>query len=105
MAQPRKEACALTAVIQRVFPKDFREPIACRGAYRCDAEAGPKSLAVTLRALFPLRRSAPRLVNAGHEGSAADGVGAERVDEVVVELRLLCRTRVRQIWLRWRRFC
>src|SRR5229473_1292256 len=100
MAQPRKEAFALTAVIQCVFVEGFRERIARRGADRGDAEVGPESLAISLRALFPLRRSALRLVNAGNKGSADDGIGADRVEEVVVELRLLCRTRVRQIWLR-----
>src|SRR5260370_19470475 len=104
MAQPRKEAVALTAVIQRVFPEDFRQPIARCGADRGDAEVGPESLAISLRALFPLRRSVLRLVNAGNKGSADDGIGAERVEEVVVELRLFCWTRVHQIWFRRRRF-
>src|ERR1700693_5735942 len=99
MFHPRKEAFALTAVIQRVFVKGFRERIACRGAYTCDGEVGRKSLAVALRALFPLRGSAVPLVDASREGSADDWIGAQRVEEVVVEFRLLCWTRVSQVWL------
>ena len=105
MVQPRKETFALTAVIQRVFAQGFRERIACRGAYSCDGEVGPKSLAVALRALFPLRGSAVTLVNASRNRSAYDWIGAERVEEVVVELRFLGRTRVRQSQLRLRRGC
>src|SRR4029077_12440323 len=103
MAQPRKKAFALTAVIQPVFPKGFRERITRRGADRCDGEVGPESLAITLRALFPLRRSILRVVNACRKPCACDGIGAEHVEEVVAELRFLSRRGVRQSQLRVRR--
>src|ERR1700674_326259 len=105
MAQPRKRPFALTAVIQRVFVEGFRERIARRGADPCDDEVGRESLAISFRSLFPLRRSALCLVNASRERCAYDWIGAERVEEVIVEPRFLCRTHVRQIWLRVRRTC
>src|SRR6266481_7803883 len=100
MAQPWKEAFALAAVIQSVFAKGFRKRIARRGAYGGDAEIGTEPLAVSLRALPPLWRSVIRLVNASGQCGAEDGIGADHVEDVVVELRFLARTHVGQIALR-----
>src|ERR1700686_4771444 len=95
VAQPWKHAFALTAVIQRVFLEGFSEGVARRRSNRRDAEVGREPLAVTLRSLFPFRRSVFPLVNASRECCADDGIGAERVEGVVVNLRFLRRTRVR----------
>src|SRR6202171_4086451 len=99
MAQAWKETFALTAVIQRVFAEGFRKRVARRGAYRCDGEVGPESPAITLPPLFPLWRSVLPLINASHECGADDGIGADGVEDVVVELRFLGRTHVGQIGL------
>src|SRR5258708_23339018 len=105
MAQPWKEAFALAAVIQSVFAEGFRKRIARRGAYGGDAEIGTEPLAVSLRALPPLWRSVIRLVNASGQCGAEDGIGADHVEDVVVELRFLARTHVGQIALRRARVC
>ena len=52
MAQPRKHAFALAAVIQRVFLESLRQRIARRRAHRRDAEVGSESLAVALSPCF-----------------------------------------------------
>ena len=83
MAQPRKHAFALTAVVQRVFPEGFRQRIARRRAYRCDAKVRSESLAVALSALLPLRRGVIRLADASRERCAGSWIRAERVEEVV----------------------
>src|SRR5271155_4603303 len=70
MSQPRKHAFTLAAVIQGVLAQGFRERIARRRSYRRDAEVGPKSLAVTFRALLPLRWSVLHLVNASSDSGA-----------------------------------
>src|ERR1035438_2059155 len=100
MSQPRKQPFALTAVIQRVFLEGFRERIARRRSYRCDAEVRPDSLAITLRALLPFRRSILHLANASSKSRADDGIRAESVEGVVAELRCLRRTHVREVQLR-----
>src|SRR5271167_1540853 len=102
MAQPRKHVFALTAVIQRILPEGFRERITRRCRYRRDAKVGLKSLAVTRSALLPLGWGIVRLGNASSDCSADDGIGAERIEEVVAELRFLGRTGVRQSQLRLR---
>src|SRR5580704_18755288 len=98
VTKPRKHACALTAVVQRVLPEGPRKRVARRRAHRSDAEVGPESFGVTLSSLFPLRRSVFRLANASRKRSADDWIGAERVEDVVAELSFLCRTHIRQIW-------
>src|ERR1700682_3835890 len=105
MAQAWKETFALTAVIQRVFAEGFRKRVTRRGAYRRDSEVGCDSLAITLPSLFPLWRSVLPLINASHECGADDGLGADGVESVVVELRFLGRTHVGQIGLRRGCFC
>ena len=100
MAQPRQHAFALTAVVQRVFFEGLGQRITRGGAYGCYAKVGPESLAITLCASPPVRRCIPGLVKARREGGADDGIRAERVEELVVDLRLLRRTRVRQVELR-----
>src|SRR3981189_370947 len=105
MAQPWKEAFALAAVIQSVFAKEFRKRIARRGAYGGDAEIGTEPLAISLRALPPLWRSFIRLVNASRKCGAEDGIGADHVEDVIMELRFLGRTHVSRNGLRRGRVC
>src|ERR1700687_849646 len=100
MTKPWKEAFALAAVTQSVFAKGFRKRIARRCAYGGDAEIGTEPLAISLRTLPPLWWSVVRLVNASGECGDEDGIGADHVEEVVVELRFLGRTHVGPIGLR-----
>src|SRR5579863_3629642 len=101
MTQPRKHACTLAAVVQRVFLKGLRQGITCRCAYRRDGEIRSESLSITLSALFPLGRSIVCLINAGGERSADNGIRAECIKKIVAQLRFLRRTNVREIKLCW----
>src|SRR5450755_2688983 len=91
MAESRKQAFAFTAVIQRIFAEGCGQRITGCGADRCYGKVGPKSLAITLRPLFPLWRSAVGLVNPSRKRGAHDGVRTEGVKNVVAKLRLIGR--------------
>ena len=52
-------AAAFAAVVQRIFPEGFRQPVTRRGSNRRDPEIGPESLAVTFN---PLSHSGGELV-------------------------------------------
>ena len=67
VAQPRKWAAAFAAVVQRIFPEGFRQPITRGGSNRRDPKVGPKPLAVTLNPLAPLRWSIGPLVDSRRE--------------------------------------
>jgi len=56
MVEPRQQASALAAVIQRVFAEGLRQSIARRRGHRGNPEVGPESLAVSRRALPPADR-------------------------------------------------
>lgn len=99
MAKPWEYSLAGAVVVRGVFLKGFREGIARGHAYRRDAVVGSKSLAISLGTLLPLGRAVGRLIDAGHEGCADDGEGAEPIEKVVMEFGFLSRTGVKQVGL------
>src|ERR1039458_9638921 len=99
MAEPRKHASAVTAVVERVLSEGFRQPIPCRRTYQAGPEVGPESSAVARSALFPFRRRVIFLIDAGLDRSDTDGKRAERFEGVVTNLSCLVRTIVGQAWL------
>src|ERR1700688_688207 len=101
--QPWKHAFALAAIIQCVFSEGFRQRITRGGGYGRDTESRPESLTISLRSLFPLRRSIFPLAQASRKSCAYDWIRAECVEEVVVEFCFRCRTHVAKIWLWGRR--
>src|SRR5258708_20423261 len=86
MAQPREKSLAFAAVIQSVFVKGFGKGIAGGGADRGNGEVGPKSLAIALGTLLPLRRRVVGLTDARGNASRQDGIGAEGVKQIILNL-------------------
>src|ERR1035441_5869612 len=78
MARARENACAFASVIQRVFPEDFREAVACCRGNRSNAKVGSESLAETFCSLFPLGQRIVELVDPGRGCRFHNGNGAKR---------------------------
>src|ERR1700691_937640 len=97
MAEARQCAFTLTAIVQRVFADGFRQPIAGGSGYRRHYEGGAYSLAIPFHPLSPFWRRIVFLVDARSDCSPDDGIWAECVEQVVVNLDFFCRVRIRPV--------
>src|ERR1700689_4637682 len=97
MAEARQCTFTLAAIVQCVFADGFRQPIARGSGYRRDAEVGAYSLAIPFHPLSPFWRRIVFLVDARSDCRSDDGIRAECVEQVVVNLDFFCRARIRQV--------
>jgi hypothetical protein len=89
VSKSRKHSHTLAAVVQCVFFESLCQPIARGRAYCRDAEVGADSQTIPFGPLFPLWRRVVRLADAGRKSRASQRIGAERVEDIVAEFRLL----------------
>jgi hypothetical protein len=79
VTEATKKARAVAAIVQRVFPKGFRQRIARRRGYHGDAEVGANSLTEGGGALSPLRWCFAGLIDGAQDGRAGEQIRAEGV--------------------------
>ena len=94
MTQAWEYAAALATVVGHVLTKEFRESVASVRLNRGLAEARADAAAVAGCALAPFRRSVFGLTNGSAESGAQKGVGAKRIEQILLDTLLERRDRI-----------